>query len=213
MKTTLHQNTPIRLKGMGKGLCLTLNPIDPIEYIKQEISRLFKDLGHPAANARIVIDVGDRDGCDDVIENLSEFLKERFGVSSVSRRSGKRSDSETIMLTGRVRSGQKIKAKHHLILMGDLNPGAEITAGGDILIMGTCRGIVAAGQQNNEDAIVMALDFRPTQVQIGTVMAAGFPSSPNQKQPEIAYVDNGVIVVENYLEANLFGRLPYPEVR
>jgi septum site-determining protein MinC len=213
MKTKPHENTPVRLKGMGKGLCVTLNPIEPIEYLKEELSRLFKDLGHLTANSRIVIDIGKRDGYDDVIQEISEFLKEKFGIGSVSRISGKKTESETLMIRGRLRSGQKIKAKKHLILLGDLNPGAEVSAGGDILIMGSCRGIVAAGQPDNKDAIVLALDFRPTQIQIGTLMAAGFPSSPTQKQPEIAYVDNGVIVVENYSEANLFGRLPYPEIR
>ncbi len=213
MKITPHENTPVRLKGMGKGLCVTLNPLEPIEYLKEEMSRLFKDLRHLTPNAGIVIDIGERDGYDDVIQELSEFLKENFGIGSVSRIPGKRSESETLMLSGRMRSGQKIKAKKHLILLGDLNPGAEVFAGGDILIIGSCRGIVAAGQPDNNDAIVLALDFRPTQIQIGTLMAAGFPSSPNQKQPEIAYVDNGVIVVENYLEANLFGRLTSLEIR
>lgn len=213
MKTKPRENTPIRLKGMGKGLCVTLNPLEPIEYLKEELGRLFKDLGHLTANARIVIDIGRRDGYDDVIQEISEFLKEKFGIGSVSRMPGKKTESETLMIRGRLRSGQTLKAKKHLILLGDLNPGAEVSAGGDILVMGSCRGIVAAGQPDNKDAIVLALDFRPTQIQIGTLMAVGFPSSPNQKQPEIAYVDNGVIVVENYLEANLFGRLPSPEIR
>jgi len=38
MKTTAHENTPVRLKGMGKGLCVTLNPLEPIEYLKDQTS-------------------------------------------------------------------------------------------------------------------------------------------------------------------------------
>ncbi|NJL58910.1 MAG: hypothetical protein HC887_03940, partial [Desulfobacteraceae bacterium] len=44
MKTKHQENMPVRLKGMGNGLCLTLNPLDPIDYLKEEIGKLFKDL-------------------------------------------------------------------------------------------------------------------------------------------------------------------------
>ncbi|NJL59972.1 MAG: septum site-determining protein MinC, partial [Desulfobacteraceae bacterium] len=144
---------------------------------------------------------------------LETYLKENFSILSVTRKIEKRIGSEALMLSGRVRSGQKINAKHHLILLGDVNPGAELIAGGDILIMGSFRGIASAGQPDNEDAIVLALDFRPTQIQIAKLMAAGLPSSPHRKHPEFAYIDNGVIVVEEYLEANPFGRLPRIETR
>jgi hypothetical protein len=78
-------------------------------------------------------------------------------------------------MTGRVRSGQKICAKRHFLLMGDLNPGSEVVAGGDIVILGSLRGKAIAGHPDNPGALILALDFRPTQIQIGPYVAAGLP--------------------------------------
>ncbi|GBC60946.1 septum site-determining protein MinC [Desulfonema ishimotonii] len=232
---TDQDKTPVRLRGMGNSLCVTLNPDEPFEYLKEETEKLFRELKHLAVNARVMIDVGKPDGHEELIEKLGEFLKENFGVGAVSRppkkkhsdcqppdrewmrerdmkQSWQNYQTDVLMLTGRVRSGQKITARKHLLILGDVNPGAEVMAGGDILIMGTLLGTAIAGQPDNDNTIVLALDFRPTQVQIGSYVAAGLPSSPGEIA-EFAHVENGTIVVENYLEANPFGRLPWPQVR
>jgi len=231
-----QERTPVRLKGVGKSLCVSIDPREPLDYLQEEITRLFNELKHEPSESRVTIDVGDEDGYKDVIEHLTAFLKDNFGVGSVSRtpkkapvtrrsagtekRNRKRDmdqswhhhRTDVLMLAGRVRSGQKVTARNHLVIMGDVNPGAEVIAGGDILIMGSLLGTAIAGQPDNEDNIVLALDFRPTQIQIARYVAAGLPSSPG-KVTEFAHVENGSIVVENYLDANPFGRLPWPEAR
>ncbi len=116
------------------------------------------------------------------------------------------------MLAGRVRSGQKVTTGKHLVIMGDVNPGAEITAGGDIIVLGSLRGVACAGQPQNVKAVVIALDFRPTQVQIGPTVAAGL-APLEKKTAEIAQVEGGGIMVTEYLVSNPFGRMPWPKVR
>ncbi len=230
METTDQNNAPVRLKGMGDGLCVTLDPDQPTEFIRSELIRLFQPLKHLAINARVILDFGDAEGDEALVEELGGFLRENFGVGSVQRSAKRRTApedavrqrdmdrswhhhrSDVLMLTGRVRSGQKVTARKHLLILGDVNPGAEVLAGGDILIMGSLAGTAIAGQPDALDTIVLALDFRPTQIQIGSVVAAGLPPS-RQRYPEYAYVEGGNIVVENYMEANPFGRMPWPEVR
>jgi septum site-determining protein MinC len=87
-----------------------------------------------------------------------------------------------------------------------------LMAGGDILVIGSLLGIAAAGQPDNFGAIILALDFRPIQVKIGGIVAAGLPAS-GQGVPEYAHIENGAIVVDDYLAANPFKRLPWPEIR
>ena len=116
------------------------------------------------------------------------------------------------MIAGRVRSGQKIETKKHLLVLGDLNPGAELIAGGDIIIMGSLKGKASAGQPDKEDTIIMALEFRPTQIQIGGFVAAGIPDTSGKK-PEFAFIENNAIVVDDYIKNNPFSRLAWPEVR
>lgn len=116
------------------------------------------------------------------------------------------------MIAGRVRSGQTIEAEQHLVILGDLNPGAEAVAGGDILVLGSLQGKAAAGQPDNRNAIVMALEFRPTQIQIAEFVVAGNPEMTGIA-PEFAYVENDQIIVNNYMKANPFKRINWPEVR
>ncbi|QTA92146.1 Septum site-determining protein [Desulfonema magnum] len=230
MKKMNQDKTPVRIKGMGNSLCITLDPSQPIDYLQKELHRLFKRMKHLAVNAKVILDVGELEGHEELVEKLGKFLKETFAVGSVSRPPVKqlpseerrrkqdmecswgRYHSDVLMLTGRVRAGQKVTAKNHLLILGDVNPGAEVLAGGDIFIMGTLRGTAIAGQPDNEEVIVLALDFQPIQIQIGKIVAAGLPPSP-EKLAEFAHVENGTIVVEDYLEADPFGRLPWPQVR
>ena len=115
------------------------------------------------------------------------------------------------MLQGRVRSGQKIEARKHIVIMGNVNPGAEILAGGHVIVLGRLRGRVHAGRPENETAIVIALEFRPTHVQIGGVSSSGLDDGGHD-HTQIAVVEKGRIVVSNYMETNLFDALPWPEV-
>ncbi|MDM8525821.1 septum site-determining protein MinC [Desulfococcaceae bacterium HSG8] len=230
MRKVNQDRVPVRIKGMGDGLCVTLDPAQPLSHLQEELAIRFSQMKNLAVNARVIFDIGEKDGYEDLIEELGKFLRKTFGVGSVSRflRDGPVSEeiirkrdmenswyhyqSDVLMLTGRVRSGQKVTARKHLLIMGDVNPGAEVLAGGDILIMGSLRGTAVAGQPDNDGMIVLALDFQPTQVQIGGFVAAGLPPS-SKKLPEFAHVENGTIVVEDYLKADPFGRLPWPQVR
>lgn len=228
--------TPVRLKGVGKNLCIIVDPLETSENLVKEITRLMNELRDQVVDSCVTLDVGTGEGHDDLITELSGFIKDTFGVGSVSlpekkikvpkrpvqleeririrdmEQSWHHYSTDVLMLAGRVRSGQRVAAERHLIIMGDVNPGAEVMAGGDIVVLGSLKGTAIAGQPDNDENIVFALDFRPTQIQIGSFVAAGLPSSPG-KIAEFAHVENGAIVVDNYLDVNPFGRLPWPQVR
>ncbi len=230
MRNANQDKAPVRLIGVADGLRVTLDPARSAGLLRKELKKLFKPLKHLAINAKVTFDLGEQEGHDALVEELGEYLKEAFGVGSIHRRRKQQAvtsevdrnldmarswthhRSDVLMLAGRVRSGQKVSARKHLLILGDVNPGGEVVAGGDILILGSLGGIAAAGQPDREETIVLALDFRPTQIQIGPIMAAGLPASP-RTFPEFAYVEDGVIVVEDYIKANPFGRMPWPEVR
>ena len=219
-----------RLKGVGDSLWVVIDPELSLDTLKDELSQIFGRLNYLTISARVVLDAGKNGEHDGLIRDLGVFLKEKFNVGEVSRPPADRSGAEkrirqrdmerswqnyrsdVLMMAGRVRSGQTVTAKKHLIVLGDVNPGAQVTAGGDILVMGRLCGTASAGQDGNESAIILALDFRPTQVQIAGIVAAGCPPS-TAKFPEYAHVENGQIVVEDYLEANPFGRMPWPKIR
>lgn len=223
-------DVPVKLKGVGDGFWITLDTSCEESVLKSEIDKLFKKLKHLAMNASVVIDVGEVKGHDDLIENIKSYLIETFEVAKVTRPPEKRSipterirqrdlqkgwnhhRSDVLMLRGRVRSGQKIESKKHIVIVGDVNPGSEIKAGGDVIVLGKLGGKVHAGHPDNYDAIVFALEFRPTQIAIGNVVAAGIDEEISAK-PEYACIENNGIVVKDYMKANPFRNIPWPEAR
>lgn len=96
-----------------------------------------------------------------------------------------------------LRSGQSIKHEGHVVVIGDVNPGAEIAAGGHIMVWGKLRGTVYAGAISPDDAFVCALELAPLQLAIGNVVSrAPSDGQSNQVIPEIAFVQDGQIVAE-----------------
>lgn len=226
----MNSNKPVKLRGTRDGFALTLDTQEAYEVIEQEARELFVNLRQLARGAKVSVDAGEEDAPQDLILKLSDYLKTHFGVLDVFAKARviPKSDPETKvetdeapggcdmgdmkLMAGRVRSGQRVTANNHLIILGDVNPGGEVFAGGDILVLGSLCGTAIAGQSGNEAAIILALDFRPTQVQIAGVVAAGMGASGG-KQIEFAYVEDGAIMVDNYIKANPFGKLPVLEER
>jgi septum site-determining protein MinC len=95
---------------------------------------------------------------------------------------------EPMYLQMTVRSGMDIRHQGSVIIMGDVNPGGEIFAGGDIIVWGRLRGIAHAGYPTNPQCLIMALQMEPTQLRIADRVARAPESSPAQFEPEIAYV-------------------------
>ena len=69
-----------------------------------------------------------------------------------------------------VRSGEKVAAEGHLIVIGDVNPGAEVIAGYNIFVWGALRGSAYAGVPDHEEAIITALHFAPIQLRIAGIL-------------------------------------------
>ncbi|HEX7433006.1 MAG TPA: septum site-determining protein MinC [Anaerolineaceae bacterium] len=100
-----------------------------------------------------------------------------------------------VLVQRTLRSGYKLSSKGHVIVIGDVNPGAEIIASGSVVIWGKLRGVVHAGAEGDEHAIVCALDLAPTQLRIADKIAIP-PQRKGKSQPEIAHIqDNQVTAV------------------
>ena len=104
---------------------------------------------------------------------------------------------------GTVRSGQLINFDGNLVVIGDVNPGAEIVATGNVVVMGALRGIVHAGANGNKQAIVVALNLQPTQLRIADVITRSPDEKDNGGQfvPELAYIKDDIVYIERYLPA------------
>jgi len=96
---------------------------------------------------------------------------------------------ETALLLNRtLRSGTSIDFSGHVVVLGDVNPGAEIVAEGNVIIWGRLRGMVHAGAKGNRNAVICALDLSPTQLRIAEEVSAALKPRDNPK-PEIARIN------------------------
>ena len=93
-----------------------------------------------------------------------------------------------------LRSGQSLRHPGHVVIIGDVNPGAEVVAGGHIVVWGRVRGLVHAGALGDEDAVICALDLAPTQLRIAGHIARSPDDRRRKPVPEVAAVREGQIV-------------------
>ena len=107
---------------------------------------------------------------------------------------------DSIVVQRTLRSGQVIYHPGHVIVIGDVNPGAEIRAGGNVIIWGRLRGTIHAGIGEGglgDKAIVCALQLSPTQLRIGEHLTRS-PANEGDLEivPEMASVQDNQIVAE-----------------
>lgn len=106
-------------------------------------------------------------------------------------------EERTLLVRRTVRSGQRIAFDGNVVVMGDLNPGGEVVAAGDIVVWGTLRGTAHAGAKGRRDASVTALRLRPTQLRIAHLITrAPDGQTPAPRAPEVARIKGEEVVVE-----------------
>lgn len=120
--------------------------------------------------------------------------------------------SNARIFSGNLRSGQDISCPESIVVLGDVKPGATVTSYGSIFILGELRGNAFAGASGDNSAVVMALDLNPLQIRIAEAIAISPDAekgpklklkkkrlmSNGDKEPEVAYIENGHIVKSLY---------------
>lgn len=106
-----------------------------------------------------------------------------------------RAEDGAIFVKRTLRSGANVSHSGHITVIGDVNPGAQVIAGGNVIVWGRLRGMVHAGAQGDEAAVVCALDLSPTQLRIAGHIAIP-PEQQGQPKPEMAFVRDGQVVAE-----------------
>jgi septum site-determining protein MinC len=108
----------------------------------------------------------------------------------------------TLYHRGTLRGGQALHNLGNLVVIGDVNPGAELVASGDIVVFGALRGVAHAGAQGDRSARVIALELAPTQLRIATAIATS-DAAAKPSGPEHASIVDDRIVVVPFAEADL----------
>jgi septum site-determining protein MinC len=100
----------------------------------------------------------------------------------------------TLYHSGTLRGGQTLQQIGNIVIVGDVNPGAELVASGDIVVFGALRGTAHAGAQGDASARVVALELAATQLRIATFIAAD-DGKRKARGAEVAFVESERIAI------------------
>ena len=106
---------------------------------------------------------------------------------------------EDILIKGTVRSGDRISSNGNLCIIGDVNPGAIVSAKKNIYVWGKLLGIAFAGRGVNNNSSISSIYLRPLQLRIADVVAIGPEDKPKNSYPEIAVIENQTIIIKPYI--------------
>jgi len=98
-----------------------------------------------------------------------------------------------------LRSGQQVVHNHSIVIMGDVNNGARVEAGGNVIVIGKLKGVVHAGLNGTDNAYIVALDMKPVQLRINNCYGRASDEAMNESsstEPQIAFVEDSMIAIE-----------------
>jgi len=214
----------IEIKGIQEGILIALGEGEWLEIQKALLDHIHEQQDF-LQGARLTLEVGNhvlkavelgrlRDELSEcgvflraVLSNspTTERTAQALGLATkISKprpdRAARRADAalqgdQAVLVQRTLRSGHSVKHPGHVTVIGDVNPGAEIVAGGNVVVWGRLRGTVHAGAQGNESAMICALDLSPTQLRIADQISNAPPQRKRPK-PETARLENGQFIAE-----------------
>ncbi|MGC9287133.1 MAG: septum site-determining protein MinC [Hydrogenobaculum sp.] len=104
--------------------------------------------------------------------------------------------SRLLIVNKNLRSGQTVEHSGDVLILGDVNEGAEVVAAGNIVVMGTLRGYAHAGAIGDDSSVVVAKKMMPQQLRIGHHIAIRGEDEEEPQEAEIAKVIDNKIILE-----------------
>ncbi len=217
-------NSLIQIKGLRDGLLVSLADA-PWDELRPALMAQIESQQTFFRGARVALDVGNHIFDVNQLSDLRDELSERgvllWAVISQSPRTEKTSQllglatriarprlqeaapvrepapASALWLDRTLRSGTRIEYPGNVVVLGDVNPGAEIVADGSVIVWGRVRGVIHAGANGDESAVVCALDLSPTQLRICNEIAS---SGRRREKPgaEIVSLKNGRLQAERW---------------
>lgn len=207
-------NHPVIIKGTKSGIIVHLSDELPFEELREKVCEKFRSSADFLGEAQIALSFEGRRLSDEEQLILVDCITENSSLDIVcviddnAEREAyfSRTLEEKLMALnsntgqfykGTLRSGQVLEFDTSIVILGDVNAGAQVVSAGNVVILGKLLGNVYAGASGRENSFVVALQMNPTQIRIGDVIAR----SPDEKQKtanetKIAFSQDGNIYIE-----------------
>ena len=221
-------NSTVVLRAYRDGLHLIIKPHLSISDIEEAIQEKLSRMNRPLTGTSVQIDFKGPDLQEEDIAYLRSKLQESYNlivrsiivsdestpqpiaaaptthiISQAVNTQQNSSDSEPSRIVPHtIRSGQTEDfPQGSLIIYGDVNSGAEVRAGGDIIILGALRGNAHAGMNGRISSVIIAMELVPPHLHIGNYMNRLPIDQKPRGYPEIARIGvEDVIIIEKFVK-------------
>ena len=208
------KKAPVVIKGNKSGIRLVLDKDIPFDELQKEIADKFESSAEFLGNAQVASSFEGRELSEDeeavILQCISEHSnldvvcvidndkkREEYFTKSLNERLMEMNSNSGQFFKGNLRSGQVMEFETSIIILGDVNAGAQVVSTGNVIILGALNGTVYAGASGRQNCFVVALKMNPMQIRIGDVIARSSDEKTEPpKEPQIAYLDNGRIYVD-----------------
>ena len=208
------KKAPVVIKGNKSGIRIVLDDALPFPEILEEVEKKFKESSDFLGEAQVAVSFDGRKLTEEQEAILLECIKENSKLQVVCLIDEDKQREELFNQTlneklmamnansgqfikGNLRSGQVMEFETSVVILGDINVGAQVVSTGNVIVLGSLYGTVYAGAAGKENAFIVALKMNPMQIRISDVIAR----SSDEKQetpaePQIAYLQDGAIYID-----------------
>lgn len=179
------------------------------EDVIEELDKKMKDLKKMYQVEKTPIRVTGKILTNKELEEIREIIKSKIdveikfdtpttlGLHSITRSYKKDvGTSETTFHKGSLRSGQRLEVEGSLVIIGDVNAGAEVIAADNIAVIGTLRGLAHAGAKGNKEAIIAASTLDAVQIRISNIVKEFDMNEEYVYDNAYIYADGDQIIIE-----------------
>ncbi|MTI82783.1 MAG: septum site-determining protein MinC [Firmicutes bacterium] len=199
----------VSIKGTKSGLVILLDSNHEFETIKHHLQHKIESANGFFCGAKVVFHTGSQQLVPQQQHELESICKQYGLVPSTSHltpetetlfspprkeKTASAPGEPALLLKQTLRSGRSVSRPGHIIVLGNVHPGAKVEAGGNIIIMGNCLGTVHAGAHGNRNAIITALHMAPQVLSIAGITHIGTLAHKKAHGPGKAMIKNEKIV-------------------
>ncbi len=206
---TKMKNSCLNVFQRNNYIVIKINEGEDFETIVKEMKRkvlqlkkLYKEEKVPIKVVGVVLKNKEIDQLETIIKETLDVevefdMPRELGLSNITKTfDSEISISEAKFHKGSLRSGQRIEEERSIVILGDVNSGAEVIASDNIVVLGTLRGLAHAGAKGNKKAIIAAGRLDTVQMRIANVVKKFNRDEEPYRKLVYAYIDGEKIVIE-----------------
>ena len=220
MEITMKK-APVVIKGNKAGLRIVFDDQLPFEELLEKIKEKFHESADFLGNAQVALSFEGRELSENeeacILQCISENShldvvclidndkeREEYFSRSLEEHLMQMNSNTGQFFKGNLRSGQVMEFDTSIVILGDVNVGAQVVSTGNVVVLGALKGTVYAGASGKQNCFVVALKMDPMQIRIGDVIARSSDDKTEvPTEPQIAYLDDGAIYVDTLSRKNL----------